>query len=106
MTEVRFDGEVDAYDWSRDMSAFPSIGGRNVIDEVEAAFPQGRDVKVTLAIEPVPQAWVGALISEMGWTGTEVTPGDPPVIRVGDVDVLKQLREFDGRTVILIVEDP
>lgn len=103
------EGELDFYagdGWD----TFPTIGGVSIHEELEKEFDEidfsrydsdSQRFKVMLGADPVAE---GRMSAWTGWVGTDVTPGDPPEMFVGGVDVLRHLRELDGRTVALSVE--
>lgn len=105
-----FEGEVDAYGYDTDLcDVSPTIGGRNVIGEVEVIWPwRGSgapkpEVEVLLGVEPIA---TGRLWTLHGFGGTEVTPAEPPEFTVGEFDLIARLRELDGRTVALLIRGP
>jgi hypothetical protein len=104
-SELRFEGVVDyeGEDW---IAWSPSIGGRDVIEEIDQWLgPRSSrpDVRVTLGIEPLASgplhAWHG-----FGGTGNDMTPMELPEITVGGTDLFQRLQDLDGREVILIIE--
>lgn len=104
--ELRLAGKVDAYAYdARGMSADFKIGDEFVIAAIDKRFPHKwgntQNVRVYLGVEPVKE---GPLWAEAGFCGTDVTPPDLPEIRVGDYDLLADLKKLDGREVLLIVE--
>jgi hypothetical protein len=103
LEQVRFEGVVDSHDcWG--MSTGPSVDGVDVITVIRSKWPEKYpNVRVTLGIEPVAEGMLVAIFH--GFTGTDVTPGDPPEIIIGDIDLVKNLYDLDGREVILIVEE-
>jgi hypothetical protein len=102
--ELKFEGEVDAYGGGSWSATDVRIGDRDVIDEIGRTWPRSGEsqVRVMLGVEPVA---TGALSTYTGFGGTDVTPADPPEIMVGDIDLVARLRDLDGRTVILFIED-
>lgn len=104
--QLRFDGVLE-YSDSWHMMSGPSIAGRDVIAEIHDMWPivplrSEPNVAVTLGVEPAAQ---GELWAAHGFTGTDVTPGDPPEITIGDWNLLERLYDLDGREVILILEE-
>lgn len=83
----------------------PWIDGRSVLKEVDQVFGRGEQlVEVYLGIEREPAINIaGPVQSDEGWAGTAETPGDWPQIEVGDFDLLKQLRDHEGKHVELVV---
>jgi hypothetical protein len=85
----------------------PTIGGRGVVTEIEKTF--GRNpppLEFVLAKEVVARGEVEAY---HGWAGTEVTPGDPYEVSVGDVDNLfyrdGPIGKLEGETVALLIRE-
>lgn len=103
--QLQLSGEVDAYGGGM-CTTSPEVGGRNVVSEIEemwgGVYPEGPHVRVLLGVEPIADGHLSAL---HGFGGTDVTPPESPVIEVGDIDLLDKLRDLDGRTVILIIEE-
>lgn len=88
-----------------DCDASVEIGGRDVIVALEESGFDRPQVTVLLMVEGEPhEQFDGKLDADRGWAGTDVTPGDPPIVMVGGSDLLRRLQEFDGRQVALEVE--
>lgn len=115
---LRLVGVVDAHGWHdpRSMSIDATIGGVPVATTINETFRKPDDkkyrnaemppVRVMLGVEPIAH---GRISAYQGWTGTDVTPGDPPQIIVGDwggFDLYEKLeREWDGREVVLEITE-
>lgn len=106
--ELKFEGECEPYggEWS---ATSPEIGGRHVINEIDAVFgsyPQKPNLKVYLGVEPKPPLCAeGETFTSTGFGGTDVTPADSPEIMVGGLDLMDKLYDLDGRHVLLIIEE-
>lgn len=105
MTKLELAGTVDTS--CDEMWYGPRIGGVNVIERIDELWPHRGTVKVYLGIEPQPpeESATGKLGAGFGFSGTEVTPGDAPIIMVGGFDLMNELEELDDREVLLIIED-
>lgn len=102
---LRMVGLVTAYDHD-DLDSSPSIGGRMVVDAIVDAFGAERfQANVMLGVEANVGSIRGSGDMEAWWgfTGTDVTPADPPTIHVGGLDLVEKLHELDGREVVLEV---
>ena len=99
--ELRLEGIVDVYG-DADLFTSPIIGGQDVIGEIEKCWPHRKKVTVYLGAEPARE---GPLWTSYGFAGTDVTPPESPMIEVGDFDLLKRLRDLDGRHVLLVIEE-
>jgi hypothetical protein len=103
---LEFSGEVDAYGYDTDLcDKSPVIGGENVVSRLQKEFGQEvfskPEVTVYLGAEPLK---TGPLWTLHGFGGTDVTPPESPEIKVGDLDLIGELRNLEGRQVVLIVE--
>ena len=103
---LEFSGEVDAYGYDTGLcDVSPVIGGENVVSRLQKEFGHEvfskPEVTVYLGAEPLK---TGPLWTLHGFGGTDVTPPESPEIKVGDLDLLGELRDLDGREVVLIVE--
>lgn len=98
---LEFEGklELDDFVGSELYNLGPTINGRDVIKEIDETF-RGKGVTVLFGIDPVAE---GDVYASKGWGGTDVTPGDPPELYVGNIDLLAKLYGYDGRTVALII---
>jgi hypothetical protein len=112
MPILEITGEINAWDGhSRTMRAFPSIGERDLIQAIEDTFGSvdgERSFAVMLGYGgdvSLYGSYSGLSSVESGWTGTEVTPGDPPVILLGGLDLLDKLQDLDGTIVHLRIEE-
>lgn len=106
---LELEGTVDFYAWDADQhicDVSPTIGGENLVTRLQDAFGAGyterTEVRVLLGVEPVRE---GPLWACHGFGGTDVTPYESPEVRVGDWDLLEDLRALDGREVLLVVEE-
>ena len=105
---IEFSGEVDAWGYDTGLcNVSPVIGGENVVSRLQDEWGldvfREPEVTVYLGVEPLK---TGPLWALHGFGGTDVTPPEPPEIRVGDLDLIKRLRELDEREVLLVVEGP
>lgn len=112
MREIQFSGALDAYGGGLHWA--PHIADRDILDEIAVMWPRKTygirpSLKVFLGTQPNPNSGVqmeGDFRSCHGFGGTDVTPADPPEIKVGDIDLFAELRNHDGEVVLLIVEGP
>jgi hypothetical protein len=104
MTTLEFTGVVDAFD-SLGMYAYVSIGGVNFAREIEETFGEDAKLTVMIAHGGDEQLYKGEFEFYGGFTGTDVTPGDPPEIMIGDADLMDNLYDMDGKIVHLRVDD-
>jgi hypothetical protein len=112
-TKLVLEGVVEAHGGEHICEVSPTIGGANVVSEIEELFGRfggaGQKARVTLGVEHAPGTHdgfgaSGAIWSIHGFGGTDVTPYEPPEITVGGIDVLSKLYDADGKFVILEVE--
>jgi hypothetical protein len=103
---LKFSGEVDAWGYDTDLcDKSPVIGGENVVSRLQKEF--GHEVfdkpgvTVYLGAEPLT---TGPLWTLHGFGGSDVTPPESPEIKVGDLDLISELRDLDGREVVMVVE--
>lgn len=111
--KLTFEGEMDYFgDSTRD--SCPTIGGRDIIAELDKAWPrqstgERAEVRVLLGVEvekaSLTSEYVGGLFTYVGFGGGEETPPESPEIKVGGVELLRELLDHDGKTVALVVED-
>jgi hypothetical protein len=108
--ELKFEGKLDIYDIWTYPTTGPNIGGRDVIDEIEAIWRESHtELTVylgTQGTENREKLAEGRSDIYHGFCGSEVTPADPAEIRVGGIDLLAKLREHDDEFVVLIIEGP
>lgn len=98
--KLEFSGTLDSYGGGLcDVS--PTIDGTNIINEINKTFPSDENVTVYFGAEPIKE---GPLWACHGFGGTEVTPAESPMIIVGDRDLIRDLNEYDGREVLLVIE--
>lgn len=101
MTILKFQGVVDDFDFKLDSDNFYSVGGRDIIREVNNADFSG---PVTVAIADA--TFTGDLDCWEGSPGySEYTPGDPAELSVGPHNILEILDRHKGQEVTLWIAD-
>jgi hypothetical protein len=102
VSDLRFDGVVDAWGDQPDGAERLTIGGRWVVSEINESFPFNTAVTVAIADE----RFTGALDADVGMRGySEWTPGEPSQLTVGPHSILDVLQRYDGQTVTMWVAD-
>jgi hypothetical protein len=113
MRELKFEGMLDCFAGHL-CATGPHVEGRSIIDEVEEMWPgawnrTGPQLKVFLGTQPDPHMGVtmdGDFYANHGFGGTDITPSDPPEIRIGDIDLMAELYKHDDEVVLIIFEGP
>jgi hypothetical protein len=101
VTILRFQGVLDSA--ANGNPQCPTIDGRDVLEEITAAFGYERD-GITVGIGN--ETLTGRLDADEGMAAySEWTPGEAAKLYIGDESVLDRLEELDGQTVTLIVAD-
>lgn len=104
MSKLEFHGVVD---WFADPTedrhgGTVSIGGRDIIHEIEAAF--GDSGKVTVAI--ADETFTGDLYLDQGSRGySELTPGDVAELKAGPHSVIHELYRYHKQVVTMWVSN-
>lgn len=96
--KVKMGGMVDEEDGK------PTIGGEDVIAAIEDELDGATDVVVYLGVDDQPRA-EGGLEVDAGWEGTAETPGEVPMIQVGNYDLIRGLGALSGSFIELVVEE-
>jgi len=106
-----FEGRVEEGDSSRvsadDEDGAIRIGGRDVVSEVGATFPERTPLFVAIASDFLLGncTFEGALKVAEGWGYSEYTPMESDEFSVGPHDILRQLAELSGRNATLWISD-
>ncbi len=105
--KLEMTGVVEAYGERKGMSYFVDISGKSLHDEIERVFglDYEGDLVVCLAHGGDESLYSGEISIYRGFTGTDVTPGDPPEITVGGVDLFAKFYELDGQIVHVRIDD-
>lgn len=103
---LTLEGVVDSYGGCGLFEIGPRIGDVAVAEAVTNQLGFGaKSVKVILMVEAERHLDAdGKLSAYPGFSGTDVTPYEPPEVNVGDIHLLGRLSELDGRTVALSIE--
>lgn len=105
MTELELSGVVEAFiqgTFDDAPCSSVTIGGKDVLTEINATFPGHRVVTVAVADE----RFEGDLMLDFGSPGySEYTPGSVAELTVGPHDILEILERLEGQTVTLWIAD-
>lgn len=104
MTKLMFEGAVDwLADPTDDNNACTiTIGGRDVLYEIEEAF--GGHCKVTVAIADA--TFTGDLYVDLGSRAySELTPGDIAELTTGPHNLFSELYRHDGQVITMWIAD-